>query len=160
MPALATTISVVVLLPGFGRVVICRWPSWRRPGEARAMLTLAAWLLGVAALAGLGLLALYQWVRPLGWWRLPGLGHGLAGLLGLAALLAALGGGPPRGVAMGAGSFGTVAGVLTGVAAALGVAGYVVRRRAPAAAQLAIGLHATFAVGGLTLLLAYLSYPG
>ncbi len=122
------------------------------------MLTLSAILLGLAALGGLGLLALYQWVRPAGWWRLPGLGHGLVGLTGFTLLLASLSG-PPRGVEAGAGSFGRVAAVLIGLAVVMAAVAFWARWRGSKAGPLALGLHATFAVGGLVLLAAYLSYP-
>ena len=122
------------------------------------MLKLAAIILGITALGGMGLLALYQWVRPAGWWQAPGLAHGLLGVCGFALLLASLGG-PPRGAAMGAGSFGTIATVLTGLAIAMAALAYAARRRGHAAGPLALGLHATLAIAGLTMLAAYLSYP-
>ena len=105
------------------------------------MLLAATIVLGLTALAGIGLFALYQWVRPAGWWRLPGAAHGLLGLTGVAVLLAGLRG-PPRGVAV--------------LMAALA---FVARRRGSGAGTLALGLHATFAVAGLALLAAYLSFP-
>jgi hypothetical protein len=122
------------------------------------MLVLAAILLGLAALGGLGLLALYQWVRPVGRWRLPGAAHGLVGVAGFALLLGGLSG-PPRGVEMGAGSFGRVAAVLIGLAVVMAGVAFWARWRGSKAGPLALGLHATFAVGGLVLLAAYLSYP-
>ena len=90
--------------------------------------------------------------------RLPGLAHGLLGLTGLALLLLSLGG-PPRGVRMGAGSFGLLAAGLFGLAVLGAAAAYVARRRGSGLSTLALGLHATFAVAGLTLLAAYLSFP-
>ncbi len=122
------------------------------------MLNFAAILLGLAALGGLGLLALYQWVRPVGWWRLPGAGHGLLGVAGFALLLGSLSG-PPRGVEMGAAAFGKVAAGLIGMAVAAACLAVWARWRGSKAGPLALGLHATFAVGGLVLLAAYLSYP-
>jgi hypothetical protein len=122
------------------------------------MLSFAAILLGLAALGGLGLLALYQWVRPVGWWRLPGVAHGLVGIAGFALLLGSLSG-PPRGVEAGAGSFGLVAAALIGMALVAAAVAFWARWRGSKAGPLALGLHATFAVGGLVLLAAYLSYP-
>ena len=122
------------------------------------MLSLAVAVLGLAALGGMGLVALSQTTRPARWAPWPALGHGAAGIAGFALLLAGLSG-PPRGVAMGAGAFGEVAAVL--IALALLIAGLAVwtRRRGNSAAGLLIGLHATLAVAGLILLLAYRSYP-
>jgi hypothetical protein len=122
------------------------------------MLMFAAILLGLAALGGLGLLALYQFVRPVGWWRLPRAAHGLVGLSGFALLLGALSG-PPRGVAMGAGSFGRVAAGLIGLGVIMAAVAIWTRGRGSKSGPLALGLHATFAVGGLVLLAAYLTYP-
>ncbi len=71
-------------------------------------------------------------------------------------LLAGLGG-PARGVAEGAGSFGMVAAGFVAGAVLLGSLVFVagLRRRAPS--MLALGVHATLAVGGVVMLLAYLA---
>jgi hypothetical protein len=122
------------------------------------MLSISAYVLAVTAMGGLALLALYQWVRPVGWWRLPGLGHGLLGLTGFGLLLAALGG-PARGIKAGAGSFGLIAAALVAGAIAAAATAWLARRRGSAVATLALGLHATLAVAGLTMLAAYLSFP-
>lgn len=122
------------------------------------MLVLSAILLGVTALLGMGLLALHQWVRPVGWMRLPGAVHGLSGLAGFAVLLSALGG-PPRGAQSGAGAFGGIAAALFAGTLAFAVATFVARRRGSGLAPLVLGLHATLAVAGLTMLAAYLSAP-
>jgi hypothetical protein len=118
------------------------------------MLSLAAGVLGVTAVAGLGLFALYGRIPASGpvWW--PGAVHGAAGLLGAALLLAGLGG-PPRGVAEGAGAFGRAAVWLIGGAVLLGLtaASGRLRRRAPSA--LVLGVHATLAVAGVVMLVAY-----
>jgi hypothetical protein len=120
------------------------------------MLTLSLVLVGLAALGGLLLLALYQWVKPAGRVWLPGAAHGLVGLAGFLLLLAALRG-PTRGLATGAAQFGAIAAFLLGGGLLLG--GWVVvarwRRRQPSA--LVLGLHATLAVAGLVMLAAYAS---
>ena len=118
----------------------------------------AAWVLTVTALLGVAvlLLPLYRPALASSW--LPGAVHGVCGVSGVLLLALSLGG-PRRGVSMGAGSFGVVAAWLFGAALALAalMAAARLRRRPPSA--LAIGLHATLAVGGLTLLAAYLSFP-
>ena len=122
------------------------------------MLSLAAAVLGLAALGGMGLVALSQTTRPTRWSPWPAIGHGAVGIAGFAILLAGLSG-PPRGMAMGAGAFGKIAAIL--IALALLLAGLAVwsRRRGSSTVALLIGLHATLAVAGLILLLAYRSYP-
>ncbi len=122
------------------------------------MLMLAAILLGLTAVSGLAVLWRYQRIKPVGWRQWPGLGHGLLGLIGVAMLLGGLGG-PERGVQMGAGSFGTVAAWLFGLALTMAALAFLARRRGSRIAALAVGLHATFAIAGLTMLVAYLSYP-
>jgi hypothetical protein len=120
------------------------------------MLTVSLILVGLAALGGLLLLALYQWMKPAGRVWLPGAVHGLVGLAGFFFLLPVLGG-PPRGVASGAGQFGAIAACLLGAGLLLG--GWVVvarfRRRQPS--TMVLGLHATLAVAGLVMLAAYAS---
>ncbi len=122
------------------------------------MLFYSGLTLGVSVLTGIALLALYQWVKPAGRIWLPGAAHGLIGVAGSGLLLAGLQG-PARGVHSGAGSFGTIAAVLLAGALALGllVAAGRLRRKRPSA--LVLGLHATLAVTGLTLLAAYVSAP-
>ncbi|MEJ1976310.1 MAG: hypothetical protein WDN49_09605 [Acetobacteraceae bacterium] len=121
-----------------------------------AALSASAWLVGLASLGGLALLMLLRAVKPRGAVWLPGVAHGLLGLAGLGALLLGLRG-PVRGVEAGAGSFGLVAAVLLGGAAAVGLAIFIMRlwRRAPS--TLVLGIHATFAVAGFVMLAAYLS---
>ena len=88
------------------------------------------------------------------WWG--GALHGLLGLAGFVLLLWGLQG-PARGMAQGAGSFGFVAAFFTGGARLLGVlmlAGQL-KRRQPGV--LLIGVHATVAIIGVVMLLAYLS---
>ena len=88
--------------------------------------------------------------RPPGW---TGLAHGLGGAVGLALLLLALRG-PPRAVAEGAGTFGTIAAWLFGAALLVGGLVWVRRRRGP---MLTILLHAVMAVTGWVMLIAWVS---
>jgi len=122
------------------------------------MLFYSGLVLGMSVLTGIGLLALYQWANPTGRVWLPGAVHGLIGVAGSGLLLLGLQG-PARGVRSGAGSFGTIAAVLLVAALALGllVATGRLRRKRPSA--LVLGIHATLAVTGLTLLAAYVSAP-
>lgn len=119
------------------------------------MLLLSAILLTATVLLGLGLLGLYQWMRPAGWFWLPGAAHGLMGVAGFAVLLASLGG-PPRGGRLGVGAFGMIAAVLFALALAAAPLVFAARVRRSALSPLAIGLHATLAVAGITILAAYL----
>ena len=123
-------------------------------------MTIAAILIAVTALGGLTLFALYPVIKPSGriWW--PGALHGLVGVVGFALLLASLAGAPPRGVSLGAGSFGEVATGLLGVGLLPGIASFVTRWRRGTPSVLVIGVHATLAIGGLVLLVAYISAPG
>jgi hypothetical protein len=138
-------------------------PLAERPGlqeqwkmDFGALLSAAAWLLGLASLAGLALVILSQKVRPKGraWW--PGVLHGVLGLAGLGVLLLALRG-PARGIEAGAGSFGLVAAVLVGLAALAGLTVFVTRLRRRTPSTVALGVHATFAIAGVVMLAAYLS---
>ena len=118
------------------------------------MLTASAWLVSLAAAGGLVLIVLTQ-VSPVHR-RWPGWLHGGLGAAGFVLLLAGLGG-PARGVAEGAGSFGYVAAGFLAGAVLLGSLVFVagLRRRAPS--MLTLGVHATFAVAGVVMLLAYLA---
>jgi hypothetical protein len=115
-------------------------------------------VLTAAAVGGLSLFALYEWVKPRGsvWW--PGAAHGALGLLGFALLLAALRG-PPRGVSMGADQFGLIAAVLVGLGLLLGAVVFIGRLRRRPPVSLVIGIHAAFAVGGIVMLAAYAASP-
>lgn len=123
------------------------------PGQALTWSTealIAASIMGVLVAGMRGVLRPGQGM----WWG--GLLHGSLGLAGFALLLLGLGG-PPRGVEQGAGSFGVVAAVFVGAALAMGllIAAGQLRKRQPSI--LVIGLHATLAVFGLVVLVAYLS---
>ncbi len=111
-------------------------------------------LLALAGAFGLVIIACPAWAPR---WQ-PGAAHGAIGVAGFAALLLGLGG-PPRGVAMGAGHFATFAAWLFAFALlmALPLAGARLRRRPPP--MLAIGLHVTLAIAGLTILGVYLTLP-
>jgi hypothetical protein len=80
--------------------------------------------------------------------------HGCLGAGGFVALLIALRG-PPRGVAMGVGSFGALAAVLLGVALLAGLIMLAVRARVRQVPGLIIGIHATIAISGIVILAAY-----
>jgi hypothetical protein len=85
-----------------------------------------------------------------------GLLHGLIGATGLALLLFLLRG-PPRGVAMGAGSFGIIAATLLAAALALGLSIPQMYRRGPRLAGLLIAAHASLAISGYAIFLAWVS---
>ncbi|HEY5299522.1 MAG TPA: hypothetical protein VIJ55_02495 [Acetobacteraceae bacterium] len=115
-------------------------------------------LLVISATAALGLvLVLLHGLRRPRLLRFAGPLHGGLGFCGLVLLLVALRG-PARGVAYGAGGFGTMAAVLLGCAilAGLLVLRMRLRSRDP---MMAIGLHATLAIFGLILLAAYATMP-
>ncbi len=82
-----------------------------------------------------------------------GLLHGMIGAIGLLVLLLVLRG-PPRGVAEGAGYFGTTAAWLMGAALVTGVVVLLRRQNAPTAM---IAIHSGFAITGYVLLLAWSS---
>jgi hypothetical protein len=80
--------------------------------------------------------------------------HGVLGAGGLGALLLLLQG-PRRGDAMGVGGFGTAAAVLFAAAAVAGVAVPLLIRRFPRGAGLTIAVHASLAITGYVLFLAW-----
>jgi hypothetical protein len=82
--------------------------------------------------------------------------HGLVAAAGVGLLLIALRG-PRRGDAMGVGSFGIVAAVLFGIALVLGPFISVLYRRSPAAAGAVIATHASLAITGFVVFLAWVS---
>ena len=119
------------------------------------MLALAFGVLLVAGVLG-GVLAMAR-LRASGT-ALPGwpIGavHGMLGVIGLAALLVALRG-PPRGVAMGVGSFGRIAAGLLAIALIAGLGILVGRVRRRRVAGLIVGVHASVAISGIVVLAAY-----
>jgi len=118
------------------------------------MLTAAFITLCIAVLLGAGLAFLHLRegaARPA--WPLGAL-HGLIALGGLGCLLLSLRG-PPRGVAQGTASFAMIAAVLLALAALFGAAMVAARLRQRRITNTLIGVHATLAVGGFAVLLAY-----
>jgi hypothetical protein len=88
------------------------------------------------------------------WRATVGVLHGLVGAAALVALILTLGG-PPRGVAMGIGSFGRIAAWLLGAALMVGLGIVAVRFRRRRVPAFAIGVHATIAISGIVMLAAY-----
>jgi hypothetical protein len=118
------------------------------------MLNAAFIVLGIAVLLG-GVLAVLHLREDAAPPPLPfGVLHGLIAIAGFALLALALRG-PPRGVAQGTGSFGTIAAALIGMAALVGLTQLAARLRGRRLAGMLIGIHATLAVGGFVVLLAY-----
>ena len=118
------------------------------------MLNAAFIVLGIAVLLGgvLAVLHLREGATPP---PLPfGVLHGLIAIAGLALLALALRG-PPRGLTQGTGSFGTIAAALIGMAALAGFGLLTARLRGRRLPGMLIGIHATLAVGGFVVLLAY-----
>ena len=118
------------------------------------MLNAAFIVLGIAVLLGcvLALLHLRTGAAPP---PLPfGALHGLIAVAGLGLLALALRG-PPRGLEQGTGSFGIIAAVLIALAALAGTALLAARLRKRQLPGTLIGIHATLAVGGFVILIAY-----
>jgi hypothetical protein len=118
------------------------------------MLNVAFIALAIAVLLGsvLAVLHLREGAAPPSW---PfGALHGLAAVTGLGILALALRG-PPRGVAQGVGSFGTMAAVLLGLAALIGLTQLAARLRQRRLPGALIGAHATLAISGFVILLVY-----
>ena len=80
--------------------------------------------------------------------------HGIVGTTGLFMLLLALRG-PPRGEALGVGSFGRIAAGLLAMAMLAGLAIFVARLRSRRVPSVAIGIHAAIAISGVVVLAAY-----
>src|SRR5665213_633813 len=124
--------------------------------QSLVKLVIAFTILGVVVLLGSVLAVLHlrmNGVGPPPPWPLAAL-HGLLAISGLCCLALALRG-PPRGVAQGTASFGTIAAVMFTLAALVGsglLAARVFKRRI---AGILIGIHATFAVGGIVILTTY-----
>ena len=118
------------------------------------MLVWSAWILTAAAAGGMALVVLSQVASVRVRW--PGILHGSLGTAGF--ILLALGlRGPARGAEQGAGSFGITAAALVGAAVLLGATILIARMRHRPPSMLAVGVHATLAVGGLVLLAAYVA---
>lgn len=136
-------------------------PSDRAPTGSglQQLLGFATIVLSAAAALGIALAVLHARAArgrtpP---WSVAAL-HGLLGLGGLAVLLPALRG-PPRGVRMGAEYFGAIAAVLLAAALIAGAGPVVARLRRRPVPVLVLGLHATLAIMGLVMLIAYVSMP-
>ena len=82
--------------------------------------------------------------------------HGILGALGLGLLVVTLQG-PRRGEAMGVGSFGIVAAVLIGIALAMGPFIPLLRRRLPVSTGVVLATHASLAIAGFLMFLAWIS---
>jgi hypothetical protein len=122
------------------------------------MLNASICLLGLVALAGIGLAALAMLGdRAPAWRGWPASLHGLGGVAGFSLLLPALWRTPPspHAIRMGASGFGIAAAALLGVALAAGIVllSRHLGRRPPALHLIAV--HGLLAIGGFTLLLAY-----
>lgn len=118
------------------------------------MLNAAFIVLGIAVLLG-GVLAVLHLREDAAPPLLPfGALHGLIAIAGLALLALALRG-PPRGLAQGTGSFGIIAAALIGMAALVGLTQLAARLGNRQLPGMLIGIHATLAVGGFVVLLAY-----
>jgi hypothetical protein len=118
------------------------------------MLTSSFTVLACAVAFGCGLALVHMRSKaaaPVAWW-VAAL-HGLLGLAGLGLLALALRG-PARGVAQGMGSFGMIGAALIAAAALIGGSIFLKHRRAQHAGAL-IGMHATLAIGGFVVLVAY-----
>ena len=118
------------------------------------MLTASFIVLGIAVLLGSGLAVLHLREGAAAPARPLGALHGLVAIAGLGLLALALRG-PPRGVEQGTGSFGMIAAVLIALAALIGILLLAARLRKRRLPGVLIGIHATFAVGGFVVLLAY-----
>jgi hypothetical protein len=118
------------------------------------VLLASAILATIAVLLGLALALLFAngtiYPAPAGWL------HGALGIAALVLLLLALRG-PPRAVAAGAGSFGMIAAWLLGVALVFGLLMLNRSLRRGAIPGAAVAIHATLAIAGFVILLAYAS---
>jgi len=120
-----------------------------------SLLALAVTLLGLTVLLGGALVVValrHPGRKPP---RLLATLHGLCAVAGYAVLLAALQG-PPRGAAYGAQSFGLAAAILLLIAAALGVATFILHLRQARLPGFWAGAHASVAISGYVILAAYL----
>jgi len=120
------------------------------------MLTAALVILGIAVLLGSALAVVHLRtdgaVAPT--WKLAAL-HGVVAVVGLGCLALGLRG-PPRGLEQGTASFGMIAVALIAAAATLGAGLVATRLRQRRLPGLMIGVHATLAVSGFVILMAYI----
>jgi hypothetical protein len=117
------------------------------------LVSAAVWILTLAVAAGSALAIWHLRVNESGGRRPPvgvGIAHAVVATIGLGALLLALRG-PPRGVANGAGSFGTIAAFLFAAALITGIALLLLRQ------PLVMAIHAAIAITGYAVLLAWAS---
>jgi hypothetical protein len=82
--------------------------------------------------------------------------HGIVGATGFVLLLFVLQG-PRRGEAMGVGSFGVTASVLIGAALVFGPLIPILHRRSPLSTGVTIATHASLAIAGFVMYLAWVS---
>jgi hypothetical protein len=118
------------------------------------LVSAAVWILTLAVAAGSALAIWHLRVNESGGRRPPvgvGIAHAVVATIGLGALLLALRG-PPRGVANGAGSFGTIAAFLFAAALITGIALLLLRRQ-----PLVMAIHAAIAITGYAIVLAWAS---
>jgi hypothetical protein len=122
------------------------------------MLSAAFYLLALAVVIGITLAILHlsrqeatAAPRPPAW--LAGV-HALIGIGGLGCLALSLSG-PPRGEAQGTGSFGFIAAALIALAFLVALAMLAARLKGRRLSGTLIGIHATLAVGGFVVLMAY-----
>lgn len=120
------------------------------------MLLWSVGALSLAAAGGFVLLVLAQAAAGIARLRWPGVVHGLLGIAGFVLLVVGLDG-PRRGVDQGAGDFGFIAAGFVAGALLLSLVVFVARMRRRPPSMLAIGVHATLAVGGLVMLAAYVA---
>ena len=120
------------------------------------MLIASFTILGFAVLLGAALAFLHLRAEgaKMPVWPLGGL-HGLLALAGLGSLLVGLGG-PPRGLGTGTEAFGKISAGLLALAALMGGAMLIMRRRKRRLPGALIGAHATLAVSGFVVLAAYI----
>ncbi len=118
------------------------------------MLSAAVWTLTLAVAAGSALAIWHLKAGETGGKRPPlaaGITHGVIATIGLGVLLLTLQG-PPRGVANGAGSFGTIAAFLLAGALITGIGLLLLRRQ-----SLVMAIHAAIAIIGYAVVLAWAS---
>jgi hypothetical protein len=118
------------------------------------LLSAAVWILTLAVGAGSALAIWHLRVNESGGRRPPpaaGIAHGVIATIGLGALVLTLRG-PPRGVANGAASFGTIAASLFAAALVTGIALLLLRRQ-----PLVMAIHAAIAITGYAIVLAWAS---